>query len=127
MDKIKRIFYNPWTIGIGSIIVAQIGLKFIDNVWGTNIYSVVLSFIVDFLTFKIPIWLFLICLSIIFIIGKLKTKKQFNPPDFTGYTEDTFEDTLYKWEYSYDKKSKKYEISKIKPYCSDCRFPIVNG
>ncbi len=123
MEKIKKILYNPWTITVGSGVIIDILLRVINKILGTNFPPLIFSFMM----FKIPIWTFLLCLGVIFVIRRFGIKKNANPPEFTKYKKDIFEGTLYKWEYIYDEKNDKYEIGKIKAYCADCKFLIVNG
>ena len=131
-------------ISTGAGIFAVLGIRLIDYLIGTKILSSMWQAIVwlskligSFFTirFDVPLW-FLILLPVLvigLIILVLWSISLFQKNDtnnispqvpFLNYTEDTYGELLYRWEYVKE-YSGKYSITNISKYCPVCKCSIV--
>lgn len=94
-------------------------------------FSFLFKSLITFLSFKIPIWSFLVALlgfsSIILVWKYFSLEKIPTPPDFVKeYTEDEFHNWLWKWDWAWDFESHTWQINNLTPYCSDCEVRLVD-
>lgn len=114
----KKINWQ-WLLGIAATVIAAGILSFISWIFGAwGVITVWLKTVCDSLIcqISIPLWLLAIlvvvssCSIIFFIITWIKSKKQ---PSWMAYTEDIFDEILWRWEYS----GKNPE--NLSPHCPD--------
>jgi hypothetical protein len=141
MKKKTGFWSNPWTIGIGSTVLAAILLRGIDKLFGTEtlqfIFEIISTpFIWLYSLFTIKISTILFVHLLLFVAGILSTitflnfalKSNSNQdtfvPAFLKYTEDRFKQLYYRWNWvkRYDGK---YRVSNITSMCPDCKCNIV--
>jgi len=133
-----------WILGIPSSLLAILGIIdwFIEKdifviIWN-YIKAIVLSVYTFFTTYyQVQLW-FLILLpligaGILFIINYYINKKPesgikepaASPPAFLKYTEDIFENVLFRWRWG-SIKSGTYYIDNIIEFCKECKCKIVD-
>ena len=145
LKKGKNILNNSWTIATGSAILGVIGIRIIDYALGTkflasigNVISVCFNAIINFLSMKFEVSLWLLGLIPIAVIGVIilmlwvysliqndKSSILEQQNSFLNYKEDVFGDVLYRWNY-FRNFSDKYEVSNISHYCPKCKCSIVS-
>lgn len=140
--KLKKTLSNPWTIAIVAPVITLILLKAVDLLTGTTIlqWSLTLlgnifSSIYKFLTAKYEWRLYQLVLLfisvpalgifILWIISKFQEAKEELKPEWFNYTQDNFNNVIYKWEWikGYDGK---YQIAQISPHCSNCECHLIH-
>lgn len=131
-------------ISTGAGILAVLGIRLIDYLSGTRILLSIWEGVAWFfklignffaIRFDVPLW-FLILLPII-VVGLIvfvlwiislfqenNTNNVSHQAPFLNYTEDTFGELLYRWEYVKD-YSGKYNIINVSKYCPACKCSIV--
>ena len=140
--KKKKIFWtSPWTIAIGSTVVASILLRIMDKIFGTvalnlafKIISTPIVWIYSILTFEMPTKIFV--LIIIFMCGvivtffsisrylrNLSSEEKFTS-GFINYNEDKFKDLYYHWDWIKGRDGK-YRINNITYLCPYCKCAII--
>gem|GEM_PF-3211229 len=131
----KSFWQNRWVVGTGSIVIGTAILKILDWLSGTQLVNFLWNFIKSIFlgafsfvgwTFEIPIWgitlIFLSGIGLLFIWAwfnnKIEELNSEQEPKFLNYTEDEFDNILYKWEYelNYDDK---YSPTNFTPFCPD--------
>lgn len=141
--KRNKFLSNPWSIGIGSSVLAVLIIRVIDFLTGTMILptiwkwiGIIMMGIFNFLNHEFKwrlYWLILLFLSgpvigvfILWIISKIQKGKEELLPDWLKYKKDIFDGVIYKWDYEkrYDGK---YAIKRIIAYCPKCECQLVNG
>lgn len=104
----KKFLYNPWTIGIGTTLLAF----FLPIVWDLikgleiltttkEILSFLLNIVLAFLNFEIKAWWLLIAVAVLalalYIAAKIADVKAENQPAFLRYTKDTIQGWCWEW------------------------------
>lgn len=135
----KKLFKNPWTLGIGTTVVGGVLLSFIlDWIKGVDWLSTLKSGVkfignalIAFLNFELKVWwvltaIALIILALIFLAKYYDAKAKNEKPPFFSYTKDSVLGYTWEWEYSkgYDGK---YSISNLHPVCSKCGMNLKQG
>lgn len=145
MNK-KKSLQNPWVIGTGTAILGVIGIRVLDSIIGTNIIGktinlvgAIFTTIGNFFTlrFEVSLWVLILfpilaiglIVLIVWLIISIENKN--NPNENTNsnwlnYTEDVWDDVLYRWNYIKN-FSEKYDIIEISHYCPKCRCAIVDN
>lgn len=123
----KKFWYNPWTVGIGTLIIGTILFNWLTD-WGKVLidYSVRIFFYlinIITITIPIPIWGVLIILFVFWLLAKKRFKtfleeeaQSKTVPAFYNYKSDIFGDVLYRWIYEKDYQGK-LNITGIIPFC----------
>jgi hypothetical protein len=142
MSKLKKTIMNPWTITVIAPLITIILLKIVDKVAGTeilfwcwNVIISVFSSIYNYLITKYEwrlyqlILLFVsapvIGLFVLWVISKFQEVKEELEPEWFSYTQDTFDNVVYKWEW-WKNNNGKYQISHILKYCSKCECHLIS-
>ena len=135
----KKIFKNPWAIGIGTTVIGGVALSIVlDLIKNVSILSTMKSIlvfiwnsIISFLVFEIKVWWLLIAIAIIvvglFVVAKISGSQSNNIlPTFLQYTKDYM--LGYSWEWTYSKMyDGKYTISNLHPVCTKCGMRLKQG
>lgn len=137
----RKIFKNPWVIGIGTAIFGSLFSFLIDILKGKAVFStlwgVLLSswnFILSVLNFRLKVWWVIVGIAVVFavlcMIAKYNEKKnefdERSAPQFLCYTKDRIQG--WNWEWNWRKNYyDKYEIDELHPVCEDCGSPLVDG
>jgi len=139
----KKIFKNPWFIGVGSSILGFIIIRIIDAIFGSKIllslwrfFSKIFTSIIHFLNLKFEwplyglILLFIsgpiIGLLILLIDAKIQRSREKPLPKWYNYRRDTFDGVEYRWDWGKDYAGK-YEIRKLCAYCTNCGCVLIGG
>jgi len=142
MSKLNKITMNPWTIAITAPLITIIFLKIVDIVAGTkilfwclNVIKSVFSSIYIFLIAKYEwslyqlILLFISApvfgLIVLWVILKFREIKEKSKPGWFSYTQDTFDNVVYKWEWC-KANNGKYQIMHIMKHCSKCECQLID-
>lgn len=140
MKKLRQSFTNPWIIGTGTAIIANvIGpiiyahienieiLRAFTQIWGKILMSIKQG-IVGVITLEVPLWIILIV--IVGVIGVRVIGMKFKgdaslKEDFLENTEEVYKQWLFTWKYT--KRSEGYFINgdTFRPICK-CRCELVN-
>ncbi len=133
-SKLIKFLTNPWTVGIGLVIFGAFlngKFKWINFSKIFEIIKVGLSYIGKFFIYKVglPVWLLMIIsIPFIFFFGIMITyyfKK--NPENkFLNYTEDKFDNIIFRWEWKDIYKTGKYDVYDLHKHCPKCKC-ILNS
>lgn len=129
----KKYFKSIWLVFIIPIVTGVISGVITAKIEKINFISAlvimfekIVSFILDILTFKVPIWIIVIGIFIIIFIIKiliyiedsnknLEHQKENEKRVFKDYTEDEYEGIRYKWEWN--EKYNGIEMINLHPVC----------
>lgn len=137
--KIKGILKNPWVVGIGLLFIGSI----VGAISGLQVLSWMWKQIKFFFTFSFPIklWFFILIVLLLvfwirilyFVIKELrlrlpKESEQKIPDYVEEYTEETFEDVLYKWTWVESTNLKfPYTPYQIESFCPKCNCKLIDS
>lgn len=131
----KKILKSAWLILIIPIITGIISGVITSKIENINfvealslIIKKIFSFILNTLTFKIPLWIIIVIVVIIAIIIKIALYLEYNKNEeemqkenlkkvFRDYTEDEYEGIKYRWEW--EEHYNGIEMINLHPIC-DC-------
>lgn len=119
--KQKKSFWsNPWTIGIGTTVLATFVLKLVDGIADTKILSSIWRGIILFLNLNIRVWWILILLIAVVLTGlilsKIQVKESAQEQRWLQFRQMKYKDILIKWNYQ-KLYGNNYEINGIKFCC----------
>jgi len=134
MKNFKKLLLNPWIIGVFTPIIAlalAAVIKKINIIEASKwLFSTILNFTIDILTFKISIYVIVLISLGIFIAVKIYFKidevKEVNKSKWLAYTKNHYEKWNLTWQYDlqYDNK---YQINNIRPICKcGCELIMKN-
>lgn len=116
----KSFWSNPWTIGIGTTVLATFILKLIDVIADTTILSSIWHGIKLFSNLNIKVWWVLILLVALFLIGlilsRIPVKESIQEQRWLQFTQMKYKDILVKWNYQ-KLYGNNYEINGYKFCC----------
>ncbi|MBK5260954.1 MAG: hypothetical protein JJE17_00085 [Peptostreptococcaceae bacterium] len=126
MNRLKKFFLNPWTIGIGTSLIVTV-----ITAWSKNInvlqaikwlLSNIFAFVVFLFTFKIPVYVILLSIfALVLILHFIRDK---NPKiEWLTYKQTNYKKWFFIWDYILD-YNKKYSINNLRPICS-CGCSLV--
>lgn len=128
----KKYFSNAWVIGILGSIIATFIISAITAIYKKiNIIQAIkqlLTWVIAFLTFRIPLYIILIVIVCIAIAAKIcivvLTAKECEKPKWLKYTKTKYKNWFMTWEYhlNYDNK---YNIENLRPIC-ECGCELSN-
>jgi hypothetical protein len=141
--KIKSILKNPWVVGLGLIIIGS----FVDKIGDFQVLSWMWKQIKFFFTFSFPIklWFFVLIVLLLVsvtlflffsfkeiksLLNKILPKEpEQKIPDYVEeYTEETFEDVLYKWTWVESTNLKfPYTPYQIESFCPKCNCKLIDS
>lgn len=136
--KAKELLKNPWVIGVGTIIIAQI----IFWIFNLNLIKGIIIFLIHLteLIYKLlassivlPAWAFILCILaipiIVILISVLTPKKKEPDPFPYDYRKDQFDGIVWRWTYHPNKYTKRIDIENLVPFCPkcDCQLGIYGG
>lgn len=133
----KKFLYNPWTIGIGTTLLAFFLPIVLDLIKGLQILTTtkeILSFlfniILTFFNFEIKVWWLLIAVAVLalalYIAVKIADVKADSQPAFFRYTKDTIQGWC--WEWNWQKNSfGEYDVYNLHPICTHCGTPLIQS
>ncbi|MCL2470707.1 MAG: hypothetical protein FWF25_03065 [Propionibacteriaceae bacterium] len=127
-----RFWRNPWTIGVGSILIASIITSGFKAVVSQVSPLAALKWfghgIVAILMFGIPIYVVLLVVLLVIIALDVATRPLQTPvavsqPDYLSYTTTTYKRWTLRWGYRERLDPRRYEIRDVRPVCScDCEL-----
>jgi hypothetical protein len=121
---LKKIFGNPWIVGIGTGVIATIISTLItSNVTNQNIWislGVVFIFIWNLfkilILFRIPIWLLIsISILLVFVFKIISTIKS---GVFKTYTTEWYKNWQFTWNVNLSFRDRSWSISNLRPICT---------
>lgn len=129
----RRIFSNPWFIGIGSSVIAFILIQITLSFFNVNLIKEIFKFFLNLITLvgkfftllvKLPVWAIILLILaipiIILLIAFIAPKKKETGPTPKEYTKDTFDGIVWRWAWKYNRFAKRYYIEEFAPYCPGC-------
>ncbi len=100
----------------------------IDLVKSKPTFSTIKSiyfWVIDLINYKLPIWIFILILlvifTILFIINNVKIERE----SFKKYKTDTIDGYKWSWGYRYDNSKGHYVIHHLKPMCNYCSTYLI--
>ena len=133
----KNFLRNPWTVGIGTSIIAGVLTTFlVDWVKKISLLSTikyvsgfVWKCIISFLNYDVKVWWILIAIVILvfalwLFVKYNEAKEKNNQAPFLSYTQDFFRGQCWGWSWKKNWDGK-YSIDCLQPICNRCKTPLV--
>lgn len=115
---LKKLLLNPWSIGIGSAVIATGVIAVIQKINFIESISIIYEAVISLLNFKISIKFIVMTFLVVFVVFKIIKFRRFGKtkePLFLGYTKDKYKEWTFKWEY--EVHYGKYSVEYIQPIC----------
>ncbi len=129
--KLASFLRSPWIIAIFPPLIVYIIISIAASIINSiNLYAAFLLIlkwtwilILSFFTFRIPVWIIISVLFIVFILVRLITTRKKKPDEpWKQYKMDYFEKLLFEWEYN-DRNT----IINLEPVCKKCKCQLSSS
>ena len=130
LDKIKKKII-PIGLFILANIICPIIVSKIENINYKDaffsLWTKIINFAKNILTFSIPIWAILIIITILYIILKIYLKlsdlKTEDDSWYKDYSSDTYNNLMYEWKYN--RIGNQIEMKDVIPICEKCKGNVL--
>ncbi len=130
----KKNYLYSLIAGISTSVIGS----FIYDLWKSKpflstlgeIVKAIWNFIALILNYEVKVWWFL--MAIFILIGIIYLILKFNAevnsiPKFTDYKEDRFKNWRWTWDWKLNKRTNKWNVTDLTPYCPKCETILLDN
>ena len=132
MKKTNKEIFKSYTFPT-ILLILGVYLKTEHLTYTINFFSDRSSSFLQLLNHQFYLWEILLYLTILFIVfaairmfkNKYSKKKKIEDPKFLNYLSDEFDSKTWKWNYTWNPSTQKYNVINLIPLCDKCNTATI--